>query len=285
MGPVSLDFDHSRPQQTDTFLHHRVDPWYWRMYISLYTPLTSLSFSGICSSVCFTSSRDNLLGQQGDTFSNTVSATSLVYCKRHCVRELVVVMHTSHHYWQDERFCVWKVSQVFVFPRSRLTQLDIFSRRENVGVPKTTLFSLTIICVAIFLFIPWQVAYLGCWLLHLYTCASSIQQQANLGQQTDAVPLVDRSGRRHDMEYQGDRTPDIRHIKQNNLNHNLHLLLLMTWLLPLTAPVLAVWVRTLLTAGYTTPFDGDHNFFAVLPFLVLADFASWTPEKLFDRTR
>ncbi len=49
----------------------------------------------------------------------------------------------------------------------------------------------------------------------------------------------------------------------------------MTWLLPLAAPVLAVWVRTLLTAGITTPFDGDHNVFNVLPFLILVD-PGWT---------
>ena len=59
----------------------------------------------------------------------------------------------------------------------------------------------------------------------------------------------------------------------------------MIWLLPFTAPVLAVWVRTLITAGLTTPFDGDHNFLAVVPFLVLTDFASWTPGRLFERPR
>ena len=45
----------------------------------------------------------------------------------------------------------------------------------------------------------------------------------------------------------------------------------MTWLLPLAAPVLAVWVRTLFTAGFTTPFNGDHNVLYVIPFLVLVD--------------
>jgi glycosylphosphatidylinositol deacylase len=39
--------------------------------------------------------------------------------------------------------------------------------------------------------------------------------------------------------------------------------------------VLAVWVRTLSTAGYTTPFDGDHNFLYVAPWLLVADWA-WT---------
>lgn len=54
-------------------------------------------------------------------------------------------------------------------------------------------------------------------------------------------------------------------------NQNTHILLLMTWLLPLVAPVLAVWVRTVQTAGYTTPFNGDHNVFKVAPVLVLVD--------------
>jgi GPI inositol-deacylase len=67
-------------------------------------------------------------------------------------------------------------------------------------------------------------------------------------------------------------TPSSRTAQNINVhNEREHLLLLMTWLLPLAAPILAVWVRTLLTAGFTTPFDGDHNFLHVLPFLVLSD--------------
>jgi GPI inositol-deacylase len=82
-----------------------------------------------------------------------------------------------------------------------------------------------------------------------------------------------------------ERSSGLHELKRDNVNHNLHFLLLMTWLLPLAAPVLAVWVRTLLTAGLTTPFDGDHNFLAVVPFLVLTDFASWTPGRLFERPK
>jgi hypothetical protein len=49
------------------------------------------------------------------------------------------------------------------------------------------------------------------------------------------------------------------------------MLLLLTWLLPFTAPILVVWVRTLQTAGYTVPFDGDHNILAILPWLLLGE--------------
>lgn len=145
----------------------------------------------------------------------------------------------------------------------------------------------------IFVFVPWQVAYLGCWLLHLHTCASSTQHlKGGISRSGEAVPLVDRGRRQDSTDYPKypppaaeANPPDTRDIKRENANHSLHLLLLMTWLLPLTAPVLAVWVRTLLTAGYTTPFDGDHNFLAVLPFLILTDFASWTPGALFEKAR
>lgn len=57
----------------------------------------------------------------------------------------------------------------------------------------------------------------------------------------------------------------------NAYNQNTHMLLFMTWLLPLAAPVLVVWVRTIQTAGYTMPFNGDHNVFKAAPFLMLVD--------------
>lgn len=162
-----------------------------------------------------------------------------------------------------------------------------------MSVPRSTVISLMTICILIFIFVPWQVAYLGCCLLYLHICASSQRELASLIQRSRivAVPLVQFSSRREDDEVIENRSSlerqssGLRELKRDNVNHNLHFLLLMTWLLPLTAPVLAVWVRTLLTAGLTTPFDGDHNFLAVVPFLVLTDFASWTPGRLFERPR
>ncbi|KAF9567400.1 GPI-inositol-deacylase [Agrocybe pediades] len=177
----------------------------------------------------------------------------------------------------------------------KLTALTSISRAEKIGVHRTTVLSLVVVCGVIFIFVPWQIAYVGCWLLHLHTCASSRQQVKShrSRRRSDVVPLVERpgwmevgTGSSDDLASPSNRrTSTSLDIKEDNLNINMHLLLFMTWLLPLTAPVLAVWVRTLLTAGYTTPFDGDHNFFAVLPFLILTDYASWTTGILFDRPR
>ncbi|GAW00800.1 PGAP1-domain-containing protein [Lentinula edodes] len=53
----------------------------------------------------------------------------------------------------------------------------------------------------------------------------------------------------------------------------------------ITAPVLVVWVRTLVTAGLSTPFDGDHFFLNVAPFMILVDYASWTSNPLLQKHR
>jgi GPI inositol-deacylase len=102
-----------------------------------------------------------------------------------------------------------------------------------------------------------------------------------------AIPLVDRDEASSDESdvVTNHLKPGPQRNRTHNYNHNVHLLLLLTWLLPLVAPVLAVWVRTLITAGFTTPFDGDHNFLKAAPFLILVDFASWNSEPLFERRK
>lgn len=152
-----------------------------------------------------------------------------------------------------------------------------------------------LIFALIFILVPWQVAYLGCWLIHLFNCSSSTRQISQLRYTTTpaAIPLIrvadvdgtvqeDEPAEMHNHEAQREL---LQKYRLDNHNHNLHNLLLMTWLLPLVAPVLAVWVRTLFTAGWTTPFDGDHDFLNVAPFLVLVDFASWNTGSLFERQR
>ncbi|KAI9064870.1 GPI-inositol-deacylase [Trametes sanguinea] len=154
-------------------------------------------------------------------------------------------------------------------------------RREDFTArrPLATLASMGFIFLVIFILVPWQVAFLGCWLIHLYTCATSLADlshtQGQRSSEPEAVPLV-----RLMSSTEAEATSDERQTRQAEAAHanllqqanvHLHVLLFTTWLLPLAAPVLAVWVRTLATAGFTTPFDGDHNFLYVAPFLVLVE--------------
>lgn len=99
-------------------------------------------------------------------------------------------------------------------------------------------------------------------------------------EEPDGVPLMDVSPQPNSPTL--DTSKRQQDVRVANYHHCQLLLLLMTWLLPIVAPVLAVWVRTLYTAGFTTPFDGDHNFLSVLPFLILTDYASWMPGPLFQ---
>ncbi|KAH0587945.1 hypothetical protein H2248_006694 [Termitomyces sp. 'cryptogamus'] len=193
---------------------------------------------------------------------------------------------------------IWGLLVVLMWPIGTISSL-IFGRsriRENTGgVRRSTLISMGFIFVLIFILVPWQVAYLGCWFIHLFNCASSMRQISRLRSTTTiaAIPLIrvaatdgtvqeDKSA---EVQIHEAQRESIQKHRMDNHNHNLHILLLMTWLLPLVAPVLAVWVRTLFTAGWTTPFDGDHDFLNAAPFLVLVDFASWNMGIQFQRQR
>ena len=152
---------------------------------------------------------------------------------------------------------------------------------------------MAIIFASIFLFVPWQVAYLGCWIIHLNSCASFDRRisrfifSPNLAMSTvqtsdnDPCVQMNKSGHTEVQNHESQRSL-LAKDKLDSHNHAMHLLLIMTWLLPLVAPVLVVWVRTLGTAGFTTRFDSDHEFLNVAPFLVLVDFASRHPNRLLE---
>ncbi|KAI0080840.1 PGAP1-domain-containing protein [Panus rudis PR-1116 ss-1] len=176
---------------------------------------------------------------------------------------------------------------------------------------KTIIISMGITSLVVFLVVPWQVAFLGCWIYQIFICATAVpipiptsasalvsieeeeeeeeeemQRQRQTGD-VDVIPLLATPSHEDDASPSTDyypptnpslspsRTSTTYLHQYQQLEHynrsNEYLLLLMTWLFPLAAPVLAVWVRTLFTAGYTTPFDGDHNFMYVAPFVALLE--------------
>ncbi|KAI0031040.1 PGAP1-like protein-domain-containing protein [Vararia minispora EC-137] len=119
--------------------------------------------------------------------------------------------------------------------------------------PRATLTSLAAITALVALLVPWQVAFLGCWAVQLYTCAIG-RPGARLPLENDATPPPS--------------APDAAYALQT------HFLLLSTWLLPLVAPMLAVYTRTVLGGAFRpTVLTGDHNPLPVLPWLVWADWA------------
>lgn len=119
--------------------------------------------------------------------------------------------------------------------------------------------------------VPWQVAFLVCWVIHLVTCATFV-----------APPSGDVTTPVHSLIITRD-SPAPPYSSRNDADH---VLLLLTWLLPLTAPVLSVWVRTLATAGPIALGSvgmGDHNFLSVAPYLVLVEYASRRRDPLLQR--
>ena len=148
---------------------------------------------------------------------------------------------------------------------------------------RTTLGSMSIVLFLVFFFVPWQVGFLGSYLIIFYTTASSScspfswrrVSHKSKDSSFSAYPLSPSPPPRPSRSNSHTRVES--HLNNQIYNHTLltYFLLLATLLLPLSAPVLAVWVRTLSTAGYSTPFDGDHNFLYVISWLLVADWA-WT---------
>ncbi|KIK67657.1 hypothetical protein GYMLUDRAFT_215793 [Collybiopsis luxurians FD-317 M1] len=184
--------------------------------------------------------------------------------------------------------CVsWALLVLLMWPIGKISHMFSAKRREEItSARRSTVVSMIFIFALIFFFIPWQVAYLCCWIIHLQSCAGDYFAPPEVvSESVTAIPLLTRDGSSTEDSEDVARPPassQQRHLTSNR-NHRAHLLLFMTWLLPLAAPVLVVWVRTLVTAGLTTPFDGDHFFLNVAPFLVLVDFASWTSRPLLQR--
>ena len=170
-------------------------------------------------------------------------------------------------------FLSWIILLIVLIPYGKMASLvsryDTFAyrlhwsdlvRRTNDDDSKEQTFSLRVgiltiafMSLLVFLFIPWQVAFLACYLIHLHYCALLLQAPS------------------------GDQTA------LNTRNQKLLVLLSMTWCLPVVAPVLAVWVRTLATAGLTTPFDGDHFVLNSLSFVALTYAMSTTRGPVFQR--
>lgn len=171
----------------------------------------------------------------------------------------------------------WAVVRVLMWPLRLISRR--FPHRDSPAIPRRTgsIVSLGLISLLIFLLVPWQVGFLGCWIYHLYTCAAA--PSAPVTTEAVAIPLLRQDGEddAQNSEHSPTSSPapmPVTTQDRSAQNEKEHLLLLMTWLLPLAAPALAVWVRTLFTAGFTTPFDGDHNVLYVAPFLILVD-SSW----------
>ncbi|KAG8760456.1 GPI inositol deacylase [Serendipita sp. 396] len=121
---------------------------------------------------------------------------------------------------------------------------------------KRWILSIAIIVLLVAVVVPFQVAFMIVFMIQLSVCGT---------------PGMSLNTTKLDSPISSSPTPDglrKEHIKRTQ---NFHFLLLLTWLLPFAGPILVVWIRTLQTAGYTVPFDGDHNVIVILPWILLGE--------------
>ncbi|KAG8693374.1 GPI inositol deacylase [Ceratobasidium sp. 395] len=124
----------------------------------------------------------------------------------------------------------WALGQVSRTSVIFVTSVDAETRRHSFT--RSFMAFYAILAGLVIVFVPYQVAYLVAFILHLWSCSVMKTQLKRQSRDINLAPLHAQAS---------------------------HLLLLLFWLLPLIVPVLIVWARTLINAGITTPFDGDHN--------------------------
>ncbi|KAF8437202.1 PGAP1-like protein-domain-containing protein [Boletus edulis BED1] len=169
--------------------------------------------------------------------------------------------------------CVtWWLLVAFMWPLRLLGR----GKPEDVGIQRSTVISMVLVLALILVLVPWQVAFLGCWIIQLLNCNATFRPKSYPGSvptlantPTDSTPVGEQGEDSSASQPHSIPSRTFKPTFASAYNQNTHILLLMTWLLPLVAPVLVVWVRTIQTAGYTTPFNGDHDVFKVAPVLLL----------------
>lgn len=156
-----------------------------------------------------------------------------------------------------------------------LTMSNRVREDPNVHMAERRLVStgVAVALIVILVFVPWQVAFLGCWIYHFYTCTAGLSSASLPLPVTPSIPLIIRRPPSASPPRSPPRSPPSSHggLTPSTHHQNEHLLLLLTLLLPLAAPVLAVWVRTLANAGLTAPWNADHNILCIAPALMLVE--------------
>ncbi len=135
------------------------------------------------------------------------------------------------------------------------------------------------ILLLVLFIIPHQVAFVITWLISIRECALARHVlPTQVVNRDTAISLVtsDKPELKPSDDRQGvteSRSFVHRVLANDSDSQNMYhtIILLQTLLIPLQAPVLAVWIRTIVTAGISTPFSGDHNVLAVCFWLLVVD--------------
>ncbi|EMD40411.1 hypothetical protein CERSUDRAFT_102812 [Gelatoporia subvermispora B] len=215
---------------------------------------------------------------------------------------LLVVSGLVSLSWGVLAFSMWCARQFLKLFGARARKSPDVSDHTS----RSALLGFAFVVALIALVVPWQVAFLGAWVYHFWTCAAQslvppalVEHSVRTGV---AIPLIPTSSQANDDDDPRGLRPRSRssslrspspsppHARprddpSNTFHQSAHLLLMLTWLLPLAAPVLAVWVRTLASAGLTAPFGGDHNVLCVAPALIVVEWAGRGQGVLSRQTR
>ena len=141
------------------------------------------------------------------------------------------------------------LTHVFTFVYGRLLartpRAEDNRQKHNIFVtstPQQRLFTIGILLLLVITIIPYQFAYLVLCLVQMTTCIRSLR-------------LARDTASSHNYNF---------------YNYTHAMLVVMLWILPLSMPVLTVWIHNL-AVHWFSPFSTHHNLLAVLPLILLVE--------------
>lgn len=147
-----------------------------------------------------------------------------------------------------------------------LTFISQYQIWNNFGIPnfqslskQRKMISIISLLLLVLLYLPYQFAFVVCTLTQIFSTFNAFLRDPSLN--AYSTSFTPRDDKKIDIV----KKPNLI---QNYKNFNLSFTILMLWLVPISIPVLIVWVHDI-SLKWRTPFSSHHNILAILPIILL----------------
>ncbi|TID30116.1 hypothetical protein CANINC_001278 [Pichia inconspicua] len=129
---------------------------------------------------------------------------------------------------------------------------------DSLSTERKTISIITLLLLVL-LYLPYQFAFVVCTLTQIFSTSYAFMKNDSLN--AYSTSFISREEKKNDSLKKSN-------VIENYKNFNLSFTLLMLWLVPISVPVLIVWIHDI-SLKWRTPFSSHHNILAILPIILL----------------
>lgn len=129
---------------------------------------------------------------------------------------------------------------------------------DSLSTQRKTISIITLLLLVL-LYLPYQFAFVVCTLTQIFLTTYAFIKYDSLN--AYSTLFISREDKKNDVSKKSN-------LIENYKNFNLSFTILMLWLVPISVPVLIVWIHDI-SLKWRTPFSSHHNILAILPIILL----------------